>query len=238
VGLIETQRLVAALCPPLDRTLAGQLVDEFVSAERRYIQCDWEPAELDGGQFCEILGRVLYHQDAGNLSYTRDFSDCCSYIEDLDGTRSHLVMPRPHALHIVKVLRTIYKFRSARGAVHISPTYRPNHMDSKMVIECVRWCVAETLRIFWNSDREEVARVIRELLQFEVPCIGSYNHILLVQRTDLTTEEEILLLLHHAGEAGMTRRELGRHVRRPALCANVSETSDLREFAVVEGEMG
>jgi hypothetical protein len=30
----------------------------------------------------------------------------------------------------------------------------------------------ETLRIFWNGDRELVAKAIRELLQFDVPCIG------------------------------------------------------------------
>jgi hypothetical protein len=47
--------------------------DEFISAERRFIQRDWGPAELDGGQFCEILARTLYHQDSGNLNHTKNF---------------------------------------------------------------------------------------------------------------------------------------------------------------------
>ena len=59
MALIEKNKLLASLSPPLDHLLANQLVEEFVSAERRFIQRDWEPAELDGGQFCEILARIL-----------------------------------------------------------------------------------------------------------------------------------------------------------------------------------
>jgi hypothetical protein len=113
-------------------------------------------------------------------------------------------------LHIVKVIRTVYKFRSQRGAVHISPSYGPNHMDSKLVIECVRLAMNETLRLFWKGDREAVAKAIRELLQFDVPCVGVFDGALLVQRTDLTSEEEILILLHYAGEQGLSRTEVGK----------------------------
>lgn len=215
MGLVERQVLVAEISPPFDRELAERLVGEFVSIERRFIQRDWEPASLDGGQFAEILARAIYHLDSGNLSPQKGVGECIKYIENEQ--TSHALQPRSHALHLMKVVETIYKFRSARGAVHISPTYGPNHMDAKLIVECVRWCMSETLRLFWRSnDREVVARVIRELLQFEVPCIGVYKGVLLVQRTDLLVEEEVLLLLHYAGEAGMTRKDLGLHVRAPS----------------------
>ncbi len=123
----------------------------------------------------------------------------------------HAIMPRHNALHIARVLKTTYKFRSQRGAIHISSTYTPNHMDSKLIIEAVRWCMNETVRIFWQGDREKVAKAIRELLQFDVPCIGVFEDVLLVQRIDLTAEQEVLVLLHYAGETGFTRAELGKH---------------------------
>lgn len=104
-------------------------------------------------------------------------------------------------------------YDSQRGAVHISPYYVPNHMDSKFLIESVRWCMNEALRIFWQGDREEVAKTIRELLQFDVPCIGNFEDIILVQRTDLTSEEEVLVLLHYAGEVGFNRNEIGRYAK-------------------------
>jgi len=214
MGLIEKSTLVKALSPPLDHFLATQLLDEFVSCERRYIQRDWGPAELDGGQFCEILARVLYHLDSGTLNLSKDFDPCLKHVEDEDGRFTHAVQPRRNALHLAKVARTIYKFRSQRGAVHISPTYEPNQMDSKLVIESVRWLMNETLRIFWTDDREKVAKVIREILQFDVPCIGKFEDAIIVQRTDLTTEEELLVLLHFAGETGMSRADLGKFSMR------------------------
>lgn len=214
MGLIEKSALLAALSPPLDHLLATQLLDEFVSAEKRFIQRDWEPAELDGGQFAEIAARIVYHQDSGNLNHRRDFNECLKYIED--DRENHLITPRHDALHVTRALRTIYKFRSQRGAVHISSSYRANHMDSRFIIEAVRWVMNEMLRQFWKGDREHVAKAIRELLQFDVPCVGVFEDIILVQRTDLSTEEEILVLLHYAGELGFSRSELGRFAKRAA----------------------
>jgi hypothetical protein len=210
MALAEKRRLMAAIAPPLDHFLCSQLIDEFISAERRFIQRDWEPAELDGGQFCEILARLLYHQDSAVLSRNKNFEDCCKYLENDQVV--HAVQPRQVSLHFVRVLKTIYKFRSQRGAVHVSASYTPNHMDSKLIIECVRWAMAETLRVFWQGDRELVAKTIRELLQFDVPCVGQFGDVLLVQRTDLSAEEEVLVILHYAGELGFSRSELGRVV--------------------------
>jgi hypothetical protein len=94
-------------------------------------------------------------------------------------------------------------------------------MDSKFVIEAVRWVMMESLRIYWQGDREAVASAIRELLQFDVPAVGRYEDVILVLRTDLTAEEEILILLHYAGEIGFSRLEMGRHARVSA--ASVTE---------------
>ncbi|HEY3975247.1 MAG TPA: hypothetical protein VGM18_19750 [Candidatus Sulfotelmatobacter sp.] len=201
---------MSQLTPPLDAQLAQLLVEEFIAQEKRFIQGDWEPTQLDGGQFCEILSRILYHQDSGNLNAGKKFEDCCAYVEN--DQVPHAISPRHDAIHLIKVLKIIYKFRSQRGAVHISPNYTPNHMDSKVVVDMVRWAFSESLRIFWNGDREQVSRAIRELLQFEVPAIGRFEDVLMVQRTDLSPSEEILMLLHYAGEAGFSRKELGKYV--------------------------
>jgi hypothetical protein len=149
--------------------------------------------------------------DSGNLNLT-----CLQYVEEDKKTST----PSSHdAMHIARILRTIYKFRSQRGAVHISPSYTPNHMDSKLVIEGVRWAMNDLLRLFWNGDRETVAKAIRELLQFDVPCIGKFEDVLLVQQTDLTPEEGVLVLLHYAGEEGFSRSVIGRaaQVSAPAV---------------------
>ena len=94
------------------------------------------------------------------------------------------------------------------------------------MVENVRWTMNETLRVFWRGDREAVAKAIRELLQFDVPCIGVFNDVILVQRTDLSPEEEVLVLLHYAGEAGFSRTEIGRYAR----CSAASITRSLQKL--------
>jgi hypothetical protein len=212
MGLVERNTLLAQISPPIDHLLASQLVDEFISMERRFIQRDWEPAELDGGQFSEIVARILYHLDSGTLNYNKEHGSCLSYLENESNPHT---LNRTEVLLICKVLHVIYKFRSKRGAVHISATYSPNHMDSKLLIENVRWCMNELLRIFWTGDRDTVAKAIKELLQFDVPCIGLFDGVPFVQRTDLRADEEVLLLLHYAGITGYSRRELGQYCYQP-----------------------
>lgn len=206
MSLTSTQTIISGICPPSDPSLADELLREFISMEHRFVLRDWEPAELDGGQFAEIMGRMIYHLDSGNLNLRKEFEDCLSYIEN--NTVTHNIIPRSDAKHLMYVLKTVYKFRSQRGSVHISPTYKPNHMDSKYSIEAVRWCFNEYLRLNWTGDKEELAKAIRELLRFDVPCIGIFDSKVIVQRTDLTPEDEVILLLHHAGEEGYSRSSL------------------------------
>src|SRR2546422_7687066 len=103
--LVDKATLVRELAPPLDKALSEVLVDEFVSLERRFIQRDWEPAQLDGGQFCEVLARIIYHQDSGNLSPAKPFDECAKYVEDEKNQNAHGMNPRHDPLHLFKVLR-------------------------------------------------------------------------------------------------------------------------------------
>lgn len=214
--LVDKEFILSGVSPPLDNILTEQLIDEFVSIEKRYILGDWEPATLDGGQFTEAAARIIYHQDSQNLNRRRSVNNCLKYIEDEKNQNQHYYRDRKSSLHITKVIRSIYKFRSDRGAVHIDPVYTANHLDSKLVIENSRWVLGEILRIFWTGDLVIIAQTIRELLQYEIPAIGKYDDFLLVQRTDCTAEEEILLLLQFAGENGISRQDLGRFVQKDA----------------------
>ena len=213
---INKTTLLLAIAPPLDSKLAEQLLDEFISLEKRFVLRDWEPATLDGGQFVEAAARIIYHQDSGNLNRRRTVHNCLSYIEDPTNNNTHLFSNRKALLHICRVLRTIYKFRSDRGAVHIDPDYSANHIDSKLVVENSRWVLSEILRLFWTGDRSQVAKAIRQIVQFDIPVIGEYDGHLLVQRTDCTAEEEILILLHHAGGDGLSRQDIGNFAQKSA----------------------
>lgn len=213
---METDKLLSSLAHQLDRQLMESLLAEFLDIERRYVLGDWEPATLNGGQLAEITSRLIYHVDSGNLNRRKDVNACLMYIEDGNNNNPHHFPHRRSALHLVKVLRTLYKFRSQRGAVHIDPDYSANELDSSLVISLARWIVSELLRIFWCSDTKTVATVIREIVRYEVPAIISIDSRSLVLHTGCSVEEEVLLLLHNAGEAGMSRREIGESIPKSA----------------------
>ncbi len=213
---MDPAHLMAQISPPLDGELAGSLIREFLDLERRFVLGDWEPATLNGGQLAEIASRIIYHIDSGNLNRRKDVNDCLGYIEDDKNSNTHAFPHRRTALHLCRVLRTIYKFRSQRGAVHIDPDYSANELDSTLIMSLSRWTVSEILRVFWTGKKVDIAQVVREIVRFEVPAILVIDKKPLVLRTDCSVEEEILLLLHNAGEKGMTRTVIGQSVPKPA----------------------
>jgi hypothetical protein len=135
--------------------------------------------------------------------------------------------------------QTVHKFRSKRGVAHVSPNYAANHMDARYMIESVRWLMNELVRLFWSGNRDEAAKVVRELLQFEVPAIGKFSDVIVVQRTDLSAEEELLILLHFAGEPGFSRKELGIHAKcsAPAVTRAIQSlgSNDRRQIIQIFG---
>ena len=213
---MNTGLLIPQVSPPLDRSLATALLTEFIDLERRFLLGDWEPATLDGGQLAEVASRIIYHIDSGNLSPKKGLDRCLGYVEDANNSNKHLFPDRPSARHLCRVLRLIYKFRSQRGAVHIDPNHTANELDATLVLSLSRWVVSEMLRTFWSGDRSEVARTIRAIVRYPVPSVFAIDGQSLVMWTDGTAEEEILLLLHNVGEAGLSRAEIGKAAMKSA----------------------
>jgi hypothetical protein len=107
--------------------------------------------------------------------------------------------------------------------------YTANHLDAMMVVANVKWLFAEFLRLAWNKDRNEVASLIEAILEFEHPLIHVLDGEPLVLSNRLSTPEEVLLLLRHAGERGLTREQLRHYVKasQPAV--------DMAVHRLVEG---
>lgn len=233
---MDKQTLINRLCPPLDPTLTRQLIDEYNSLESRFVLRDWEPATLDGGQFAEVASRILYHQDSGTVNHNKSVGSCLDYVEDENNTNRHIYPDRKSAVHTSKVIRTIYKFRSDRGAVHINPTYTANHLDSTLVIANSKWVLSEFLRVFLTSERVLVEDTIRNILEFDIPVIGDYEGQLIVQRTDCSADEEIIILLHFAGQNGFNRKQLGQFVQKgaPAITTSLKKLSSGQERKIIK----
>ena len=204
---MSPDQLVTALSSVIHPQLAQSIIDEFVELEEAFMARKWKAAELDGGRFAELASRIVYSTDSGNVSLTKDVDSCLKYIDNEQV--SHSFPERQASIHLAKVLRAIYKLRSQRGAVHVTPHYTANEIDSRLILEMVRWTLAELLRIFVSNDREAIAQTIKELAQFPFPLIRMFGDEAFLQATNFTTEEEILAHLFFAAD-GLTQRELTR----------------------------
>lgn len=208
---MDQTKLKNELSNSINTGLASQLIAEHIAIEEAFSLRHWGYAELNGGRFAEVAARVLYSVDSGNLSLTKSVDDCLKYIEN--NQVSH-AFPEPAASrHLAKVIRSIYKLRSQRGAVHVSHTYTANEIDSRLVVESVRWVLAELVRIFIVADTGLAEEIVRKLAQFQHPIIRLYDGKPFVQATHLSTEDEILVQLMFS-DTSLSTPELVKLVHR------------------------
>ena len=204
---LTTKELVAELAAIIDPALAQALVESYVQMQQRFLAGDWKPAELDGGRVCEAACRALYQLDSGNVTHGQLPGELCEKIEDPDNKRTHK-LPATDRHHVCKAIGLVYKFRSARGPVHISPTYTANYMDSMLVLHVGKWIFAEFLRLAWSADRKVIADTIANIVQLQHALIHELDGKPLVLQTGISAREEILLLLGHASANRLSRAEL------------------------------
>lgn len=144
-------------------------------------------------------------------------------------------LPHKDRLHITKAIEVVYKLRSDRGSVHISPVHDANSMDSMFVLHAGKWILAEFLRLTWNKDRQVIGEVISQLVQLEHSLVHELDGKPMVLATTVTTGDEILILLQHAPSNRMNRQEIRSYApsRTPnainTALSRLISTRDVRE---------
>jgi hypothetical protein len=208
---VDSSGLTGGLAPAVDATLADQLVSEMADMEQAFALRRWKYSELDGGRFCEVAARILYADDSNNVSLSKSVDDCLRYLEN--DQASHASASRQQCLHLARVIRAMYKLRSQRGAVHVSPTYTANEFDAHLIMSGCRWIFGELIRTYSSAPLDVIARAIEELSRVPHPLMRVFGIVPVLQATDYTTEEEILAHLLHE-RSGLSTRDLVARVAR------------------------
>jgi len=202
---MTTHPLEVPLGLATDPNLSSQLFAEAFALEEAFALKKWQHTELDAGRFAEVAARIIYGADSGAYNLSKGVDDCLRYLENQ--TVPHH-FPDPKSAHqLVTILRSIYKLRSQRGAVHVSPAYSANEIDSRFVVEGTRWVLAELLRQFVTADVAALVSAIEELSRFPQPLIRNFGGQPLIQSITFTAEEEVLVHLLHERN-GMTTAQL------------------------------
>ncbi|MCC7235657.1 MAG: hypothetical protein IT163_10165 [Bryobacterales bacterium] len=223
---LTAAQLQAELANIVDVSFATAIIENFRQMQQRFYAGDWQPTELDSGRLVEAIARAIYQLDSGTVTHSQLPGDLCEKIEDDRNLRQHQLDPKARR-HISRALMLVYKFRSDRGSVHISPEYTANEMDAVFMLHAAKWLLAEFLRLAWNKDRKVIAETIAEIIQLEHSLIHEVDGTPLILDASVSAPEEVLLLLNHAEGHRLQREELSRQAKNNSTSATNTALSRL-----------
>lgn len=229
---LSANQLESELAKVVDPSFAHSIVESYMELEQRFLAGDWKPAELDGGRLCEAISRALYQLDSSVITHTDLPGTLCDWLEDLHKKRCHN-LGEGDRRHFCKAIRMVYKFRSDRGPVHISPIYTANYMDSMLILHAGKWMFAEFLRLAWNKDRAVIAEKIADLVQLEDSIVHELDGTPLILNHNVSAPEEVLLLLNNADGHRLMKNallKLAKNSKESAVGVAISRLSGTNEI--------
>jgi hypothetical protein len=234
---LSAKQLATELGSIIDPALATAAVESYIEMMQRFMVGDWQPTELDGGRLCEAIARCCYQLDSGLVVHTQLPNEICDKLEDVKGPHPHVLSDKDRR-HVCRVIRLVYKFRSDRGSVHISPIYKADYMDSMLMVHAAKWIFAEFLRLVWKKDKGVIAETIASIVQLEYTLIHELDGEPLVLDPNVSGPEELLLLLNHADNHRLPKDLLLAHAKNntpSSLATALSRLLALNEVRAGDG---
>jgi hypothetical protein len=180
----------AGLRDPLLETY-GEIVSNF--AEHR-----WEPSELNGGKFCEVVYTILEgaisSTFAAGPSKPANMKDACLALEKKQPTGK----PGDRSLRILlpRALLPLYEIRNNRGVGHVGGDVDPNLMDATAVYSTASWVMGELIRVFHHVSTVEAQGAVDALSERKLSLIWSPGTVKRVLDHKMNAADQTLVLLH------------------------------------------
>lgn len=194
---ITDRRLLAQI----PEGLRNELVTAYGEVVRNYRERRWEPSELNGGKFCEVVYTILRGQIDGQFpqksAKPQNMVEACRALEQAPSAK----FPRSVWIQIPRMLMTLYEIRNNRGVGHAGGDVDPNHMDATCVLQISKWILAELIRLFHNVDTETATVAVDSIVERIIPIVWEVDGKVRVIDTDLTMMEKTLVLLYHQSES-------------------------------------
>ncbi|MBS1983290.1 MAG: hypothetical protein JST16_03885 [Bdellovibrionales bacterium] len=193
-----TSHNVAAVFGNIPGTLRDPLLVEYDKIMKHYREGRWEPAELNGGKFCEIVFTIIRGFADGRFSSKpskpRNFVEACRGMEGADKEKFC------HSIRILlpRTLMALYDIRNNRGVGHAGADVDPNHMDATLVVNMSKWVLAELIRVFHNTTPEKAHELVESITIKEIPLVWVVNGKVRILNSKLSKSDQTLLALHRA----------------------------------------
>lgn len=189
----------ASLLAPLPSTLRDELVACYQEIARNYTERRWEPAELNGGKFCEVVYTILDGATTGTFANSATkpakMVDACRALEGRPVVATR-VGDRSLRILIPRLLPFLYEIRNNRGVGHVGGDVDPNHEDAEAVLAMASWAMAELVRIFHNVSLSEAQAAVDSLVQRRHPLVWSVEGTKRVLNPKMSKSDQTIVLLY------------------------------------------
>lgn len=188
--------------------LRKELLQCYRSIVVNYAEGRWEPAELNGGKFCEIVYSIAQGALVGTFparsKKPANMVDACRALESIPSPPT-LVGNRSLRILIPRLLPYLYEIRNNRGVGHVGGDVDPNAADASAVLAAASWVMAELIRIFHGMPLSQAQEVVDALVSRRHPLVWRVDQTKRVLDPTLKKADQLLLLLY--SESGWTPTE-------------------------------
>lgn len=194
--------------------LRDPLIACFNEIARNFAERRWEPAELNGGKFCEVVYTILDGSISGSFAAKPakppNMLDACRALEVKPANAAR---PGDRSLRILipRLLPVLYEIRNNRGVGHVGGDVDPNFQDAVAVYQMASWIMAELVRIFHQVSLAEAQSTVDGLVERKHPIIWQHEDIRRVLDPSLPKSDQALFLLY-AANGWVAEKELAKWV--------------------------
>lgn len=179
--------------------LRDPLFQSYQEIVTNFAEHRWEPSELNGGKFCEVVYTIVNGVIAGSFppkpSKPRDMVLACRNLEGTPAQASR-VGDRSLRILIPRVLPTLYEIRNNRGVGHVGGDVDPNFMDATAVYAMASWILAELVRIFHRISTKDAQETVDALVERKIGLVWEVEEIKRVLDPNMNKDDQTLVLLY------------------------------------------
>lgn len=177
----------------LPKDLLTELEKSYNEIKRNFLQHRYEPSELNGAKFCEVVLRILEWHTSGKYAplgtHIRNFGQSTRKFESVTAFSDSV------RFHIPKILNALYDIRSKRGVAHVG-NIDPNHMDAVFVVSACDWIMAELVRLFHAISTIEAQKIVEDFVTKKIPLIWDTPGAKRVLNPNLSFKDKTLVILY------------------------------------------
>jgi len=179
--------------------LRDPLFQSYEEIVTNFAEHRWEPAELNGGKFCEvvysIISGVIFGFFQTRPTKPRNMVAACAALE---ATPAQPGRVGDHSLRILipRALPFLYDIRNNRGVGHAGGDVNPNFMDATAVYAMASWTLAELVRMFHAISTQEAQETVDALVERKIGLVWEVDQIKRVLDPDMNKDAQALVLLY------------------------------------------